>query len=293
MQTLTIEELIRHEFSRNIGLISETTQAKLFQTRVAVAGTGGVGGIHLLTLARMGIGKFTIADMDIYERANISRQFGAKHSTIGERKTNVLASLLKDINPSVDVRVFSEGVNRENIDDFLQDADFFVDGIDFFEIDIRRALFSSARRMGIYALTAAPLGFGSTLQIFAPQGMSFDEYFGLCEEMPYLEKLAAFAAGLAPRPYHLKYLDLSKVDLAKRRGPAVAPACTLAASLITTCIARIVTGLPVKPVPYYTQIDLYRSKFRKGYLMWGGKNPIQRLKRHIILKKFKEAMAAK
>jgi hypothetical protein len=45
--------------------------------------------------------------------------------------------------------------------------------------------------------------------------------------------------------------------------------------------------------PYYTQLDLYRSKFRNGYLLWGWKNPLQRLKRHIILKKFKEALDQK
>ncbi len=290
MSTPTVEELISHEFSRNIGLISEAIQTKLLATRVAVAGTGGVGGIHLLTLARMGIGNFTVADMDTYERANISRQFGARQSTIGQPKTQVLADLLQDINPAINSRIFPAGVTHENMDEFLGDADFFVDGIDFFEIDIRRELFKRARAKGLYALTAAPLGFGATLQVFSPHGMSFDDYFGLTDEMDYLKKLAAFAAGLAPRPYHLKYLDLSKVSLSNRRGPAVAPACTLAASLIATKIARIAAGEHVKTVPYYTQLDLYRSKFRKGYLMWGGKNPIQKLKRNIILKKFQEAM---
>lgn len=290
MSTPTVEELISHEFSRNIGLISEAIQTKLLATRVAVAGTGGVGGIHLLTLARMGIGNFTVADMDTYERANISRQFGARHSTIGQPKAQVLADLLQDINPAINSRIYSAGVTHENMDEFLGDADFFVDGIDFFEIDIRRELFKRARAKGLYALTAAPLGFGATLQVFSPHGMSFDDYFGLTDEMDYLKKLAAFAAGLAPRPYHLKYLDLSKVSLSNRRGPAVAPACTLAASLIATKIARISAGERVKTVPYYTQLDLYRSKFRKGYLLWGGKNPIQKLKRNIILKKFQEAM---
>lgn len=292
MKTLPVEELIAHEFSRNIGLISEATQTRLLATRVAVAGTGGVGGIHLLTLARMGIGRFCIADMDTYERANISRQFGARHSTLGKSKAQVLAALLQDINPAISSRIYTDGVNQGNIDEFLHDADFFVDGIDFFELDIRRELFKRARQKGIYALTAAPLGFGSTLQVFSPHGMSFDDYFGLTDEMPYLQKLAAFAAGLAPRPYHLKYLDLSKVSMAKRRGPAVAPACTLAASLIATKIARIAAGEKVKSAPYYTQLDLYLSKFRKGYLLWGGKNPIQKLKRNIILKKFKDALPA-
>jgi hypothetical protein len=149
-------------------------------------------------------------------------------------------------------------------------------------------LFHRARAQGIYALTAAPLGFGATLQVFAPQGMSFDEYFGITEETPYLEKLAAFLAGLAPRPYHLKYLDMKQVNFKERRGPAVAPACTLAASLVATCVARLVAGLPVKAVPHYTQLDLYRSKFRQGYLWLGGGNPLQRLKRRIILRKLKK-----
>jgi len=291
MRTLTIQDLISHEFSRNIGLISNANQIKLCKARVAVAGVGGVGGIHLLTLARLGIGKFTIADMDVYERANISRQFGAKHSTLGDYKTSVISKLLQDINPTIESKIFPKGVDRENIGEFLQGADFFVDGMDFFEVEIRRELFKKAREMGIYALTSAPLGFGSTLQVFSPQGMSFDDYFGISEEMPYLEKLAAFASGLAPRPYHLKYLDLSKVSLENKSGPAVAPACTLAASLVATCVVRLVAGEPVRAVPYYTQIDLYRSKFRNGYLVWGGKNPLQKLKRHIILKKFKKALA--
>lgn len=290
MTKLPAEDLISHEFSRNIGLISEATQTKLLSSHVAVAGTGGVGGIHLLTLARMGIGNFTIADMDIYERANISRQFGARHSTLGQNKATVLVELLRDINPAINSRIFPKGVRAENLDDFMAGVDFFVDGIDFFEIDIRRALFQRAREQGIYALTAAPLGFGATLQVFSPEGMSFDDYFGMTDAMSYLEKLAAFAAGLAPRPYHLKYMDLAKVSLAKRRGPAVAPACTLAASLIATKIARITAGERVKTAPYYTQLDLYRSKFRKGYLLFGGRNPLQRLKRNIILKKFQKAM---
>jgi hypothetical protein len=120
--------------------------------------------------------------------------------------------------------------------------------------------------------------------------MSFDDYFGITEQMPYLEKLAAFAAGLAPRPYHFQYLDVKQVSLKQRRGPAVAPACTLAASLIATSVTRLVAGLPVKAVPHYTQLDLYRSKFRTGYLWLGGSNPLQRLKRRIILAKFQKAM---
>jgi hypothetical protein len=35
---------------------------------------------------------------------------------------------------------------------------------------------------------------------------------------------------------------------------------------------------------------LYRSKFRRGYLLWGGSNPLQKLKRRIILNRFQHAL---
>jgi hypothetical protein len=123
--------------------------------------------------------------------------------------------------------------------------------------------------------------------------MRFDDYFGITDGMGELEKIAAFASGLAPRPYHLKYLDLSKVSLARKTGPAVSPACTLAASLIATEVVKILTGKgKVCPVPSYTQIDLMRGKFKQGYVVMGGKNPIQRFMRWIILKKAKDAAAS-
>ena len=94
---MDINDLIANEFSRNIGLITENAQACLLNSRVAVVGAGGVGGIHLLTLARLGVGKFTIADLDTFDRVNISRQFGAFHSTVGQSKVRVLEKMIKDI----------------------------------------------------------------------------------------------------------------------------------------------------------------------------------------------------
>jgi molybdopterin/thiamine biosynthesis adenylyltransferase len=280
------EKLIKEEFKRNIGLLNEEEQKKLLSARIAVAGAGGVGGLHLLTLARLGIGKFTIADPDTFETVNINRQYGASHSTIGQNKADVLAGMVKDINPSADVTSFTQRVNPDNVDSFFHEADIFLDGIDFFEIDARRLLFKKARAKNIFALTSAPLGFGATLQVFSPNGMSFDEYFGISDGMEQIEKIAAFAAGLAPHPFHIRYMDLSKVSLEDKTGPALSLACTLAASLIAAETVKILTGKgSVKPVPHYLQIDLMRNKFKEGYIFWGGKNPVQKLKKRLIMKK--------
>ena len=280
------EQFLRAAFSRNLGLIAEDEQKLLATARIAVAGAGGVGGLHILTLARLGIGNFRIADFDTFDAVNINRQFGAMISTIGKHKAEVIAAMGRDINPYAEVDVFPDGVTLENLDDFLADVQVYVDGIDFFEIEIRRAVFKRCRELGIYALTAAPLGFGATLQVFAPGGMSFDDYFGISDKLSYMEKIAAFAAGLAPRPYHIKYLDLSRVSMVRKTGPAVSPACTLASSLVATETVKIITGKGVvRPVPHYLQFDMLRNKFKSGYLLWGGKNPLQILMRKMILKK--------
>ena len=288
---MNIDALIANEFSRNIGLLSEHEQAQLLQARVAVVGAGGVGGLHILTLARLGLGKFNIADPDNFEAANVSRQFGAANSTYGRNKADVLAEMVQDINPQAEVTIFTEGVTEQNLDEFLGDSKVLVDGIDFFEFTTRRKIFIAAREKGIYAVTCAPLGFGSTLQTFSPDGMDFDTYFGTNENQSYERNLAAFAAGLAPNPYHISYLDVSKVRMTEKTGPAVAPACTLAASLLSTEVVKIITeSQKVYAVPHYIQVDMYKRQLKKGYLWFGGKNPLQKLKTEIIFRKFKKSM---
>src|SRR5579859_3184934 len=101
-------------FCRNRGLINTKEQAKLRNSRVAVAGLGGVGGIDLVTLARLGIGRFNIADPDVFELANTNRQFGATQSSMGRPKAEVMAEIVHDINPEADIRIFKERVGPQN-----------------------------------------------------------------------------------------------------------------------------------------------------------------------------------
>ena len=107
-------------FDRNIGWVTESEQRRLRSCRVAIAGLGGVGGNHLLTLARLGIGAFSLADFDEFSIANFNRQAGASMSTVGAPKLSVMASMARDIQPDMDLRMFPKGVTPENLDDFLQ-----------------------------------------------------------------------------------------------------------------------------------------------------------------------------
>ena len=80
-------------FARNLGWVTREEQARLRGKRVAIAGMGGVGGVHLLTLARLGVGSFSIADFDRFDWANFNRQVGATVDTVGRPKVDVLAEM--------------------------------------------------------------------------------------------------------------------------------------------------------------------------------------------------------
>ncbi|TLY19877.1 MAG: hypothetical protein E6K67_03730, partial [Nitrospirae bacterium] len=145
-------------FSRNRGLIQPHEQQCLRHACVAIAGLGGVGGSHLVTLLRLGIGRFHLADPDQFELPNMNRQYGADMSSLGKSKVEVMAAVARRINPDVELTLFSGGLTAQNCDAFFQGADVAVDGIDFFAVKPRRLFFQQARERGLFALTSAPLG---------------------------------------------------------------------------------------------------------------------------------------
>lgn len=280
------EEYINEAFSRTIGILSQDEISKLANSRVAIPGMGGVGGIHLITLTRLGVGRFNLADFDKYDVVNINRQYGAKVSNLEKPKLECMVKEVLDINPYLDIKLFNQGLTLNNIDDFLDGVQVVVDGLDFFEFDIRRRLFNRARERGIYVITAAPLGFGSAVLVFAPyRGMSFDEYFDVYDGMPEIEKYINFALGLAPKGLHIKYIDKSKVDLKGKKGPSTIIACNMCAAMAGVEVVKILLNRgKVRPVPYFYQFDPYRLKFVKGKLRKGNKNSIQQLKKKIVTK---------
>jgi molybdopterin/thiamine biosynthesis adenylyltransferase len=281
-------------FSRQRGLIDPDEQQRLRRCRVAIVGMGGVGGVHLATLARLGIGSFHIADPDCFELANFNRQYGATTDSLGRGKAEVMAEKVQAINPEVKVRVFAEAITAANVGEFLEGVDVLVDGIDFFSIEARRLLFQEARRRGIWAVTAGPIGFSTAWLVFSPEGMSFDDYFDLHDGMERLDQLVAFAVGLTPRATHLGYLDLSQVDPSTGRGPSAGLACQLCSGVAAAEVVKILLHRsPVSPAPCYSQFDAYRQVFRKGRLRWGNRHPLQRLKRWWLRRRLQRMLGTK
>lgn len=265
-------------FSRNIGWVTREEQQILRGSRVAIAGLGGVGGAHLLTLARLGIGAFNIADFDQFEVHNFNRQVGAMMSTVGRPKAEVLHEQVLEINPQVKVLRLDAGVVAENLDEFLRGVDVYVDSLDFFAIEARRMLFKACYERGIPALTAAPLGMGVALLYFKPGAMSFEEYFKVegCLEN---EKYARFIAGLSPAMLQRGYLaDLEAVNFKEKRGPSTMMACDLCAGVMGTSVLKVLLGRgAMRAAPWAMQFDAYKQKLSFTWRPFGNANPLQKI----------------
>jgi sulfur-carrier protein adenylyltransferase/sulfurtransferase len=266
-------------FSRNIGWLTKQEQQALRTKRIAIAGMGGVGGFHLLTLARFGIGAFNIADGDSFELVNFNRQVGATLGSIGQPKTAIMAEMARQINPELEIASFSRGLTEANLDDFLADADVCIDGLDFFVLDIRRKLNARCRQLGVPVINAAPLGMGTALLIFTPGGMSFEDWFcldGLSEEQQYV----SYLVGVAPSALHRTYLaDPSRADLRGHRGPSTAAGCALCAAVAAVESVKLLLGRGrIRAVPYYHQFDAYRGRWVIKKLRGGNRHPLQRVK---------------
>ena len=175
------------------------------------------------------------------------------------------------------------------MDAFLEDVDVLVDGIDFFALEARRLLFREARRRGIWAVTAGPIGLSTAWLTFAPDGMSFDDYFDFAHCADALDQQIAFLVGLTPAATQRTYMDLSRADPKRGRGPSAGLACQLCSGVATAEALKILLRRgPVKAAPNYFQFDAYRQQFREGRLRWGNRGPLQRFKRRRLRQKLIE-----
>jgi len=281
-------------FSRNIGWVTRDEQRRLRGKRVAIAGLGGVGGFHLLTLTRLGVGAFHIADFDTFDLVNFNRQAGAAMSTLGRSKAEVMAEQARDINPELDIKIFAEGVTRDNWGAFLAGVDLYVDGLDFFAFSAREMMFEACAEFEVPAVTAAPLGLGAAVLNFLPGRMTFEEYFRL-NGLPEEEKALRFLIGLAPAALQRVYLaDPAAVDLAAHRGPSTIMACQLCAGVAATEALKILLGRgKVRAAPRGFQFDAYRNRLTRTWRPGGNRNPLQRLTLAVARRKLRAFAAAR
>jgi molybdopterin/thiamine biosynthesis adenylyltransferase len=186
--------------------------------------------------------------------------------------------MARAINPELKLITFEEGVTEQNLESFLDGADLYVDGLDFFACSARKSLFAACARLKIPATTAAPMGMGAAVLNFLPGGMTFEEYFcwNDCSED---QMMLRFLIGLSPAMLQRRYLmDPATVDFKAHKGPSTAMACEICAGMAATEALKILLHRgKVLSAPHGVHFDAYRNKMAKTWRPGGNRNPIQRL----------------
>jgi len=98
--------MTNHEarFGGILRLYGADAQERLRRGHACVVGIGGVGSWAVEALARSGIGKLTLVDLDDVCISNVNRQIHAVTGSFGKPKVEAMAERVRLINPDCDVR---------------------------------------------------------------------------------------------------------------------------------------------------------------------------------------------
>jgi hypothetical protein len=131
--------------------------SKLRQAHVCVIGIGGVGSWAVEALARTGIGKITMIDMDDICVTNINRQIHAMTGTVAQLKTESMKERVERINPECVVEIIDDFISPENIPKYLNRGyDYVIDAID--SVKTKAALIAYCKRNKIKLITTGGAG---------------------------------------------------------------------------------------------------------------------------------------
>ena len=143
-------------YLRNYSAVSIEEQYLLREKRVAIIGLGGLGGCVSECLGRLGVGKMTLVDGDIFEQSNLNRQLLATSTLIGQPKVVAACQRLTEINPLVNTNPVQRRLTAENAVGILAGHHVVVDALD--NIPDRLILEHAASRLRIPLVHGAIAG---------------------------------------------------------------------------------------------------------------------------------------
>ena len=154
-------EMTETDYSDRFGavgrLLGSSGLARLQLAQVCVVGLGGVGSWAVEGLARSGIGRLTLVDLDDVCITNVNRQLPALDGELGRPKAVVLAERIRLINPHCKVEARLEFFTRSTAEGILGDGfDFVIDAVD--DVENKALLIAECVRRGLRCVTTGGVG---------------------------------------------------------------------------------------------------------------------------------------
>ena len=169
-------DIARYRRQITLGGFGPAGQERLLDAHVAVVGAGGLGSPALLYLAGAGVGRVTVIDDDVVDLSNLHRQVIHDTGRVGRLKAESARERMLELNPGIEVALFTARLNRENSVEVLRGADVVLDGTDNFTT--RHVVSAACAELGVPHVWASILGFDAQLSVFhAGHGPVYEDLF--------------------------------------------------------------------------------------------------------------------
>jgi hypothetical protein len=243
--------------SRNKIFIDQKVQKKIKGARLFFAGCG-LGSLIAETAVRLGFSQFILADGDQVELSNLNRQsFDTTH--LGLNKAFATASVLRKINPEANIQIFKDFIKPDDVPDLINNCDFIINTVDVNKVYFD--LVEAGQRENKEVLLPFNMGFGSLVLIFNQKSESLPGILKkdlISDEVDFYAKLIE---GLKIKhfPEYLSKKATMIYSCLEKKGysPQIRIGAEIAASLVTTCLIKIVSGEDVPLSPEYLYLDIH------------------------------------
>jgi len=176
--------------NRTSFFLNEENYNLISNAKITMCGLGGLGGQAFLNLVRMGFKNFKLAENGIFDPPDMNRQALAFNRTMDKRKIDVYKEYAIDINPDLNIEIFSEGLNKDNLQIILDDIDIFIRVMDFeksqnVKIECNNLILKSNTPM----FQASCFGISSMLYNFNQDSITPDKFWRIFREKNIIEKI--------------------------------------------------------------------------------------------------------
>lgn len=266
-------------FIRNLGIFTGAEQEQLRKATVAVAGVGGVGGLLVERLVRLGIGNIKLTDPGTFELSNTNRQYGCSAGTNERYKAEVVYEAVQAINPEAHIIFDTNGItNIQDAKELVNGSDLVLDEMDYGAWKESIYLQRAARRRGIYYSFAGALGFGALLTNFAPDGVTLEEYNGMPadEDLDQIDVINVGVEKVLPvTPSYITSAMTMETLQEIITGIKPVPTCSIGVGLASIMAASAAVSIllqrqDVVRAPRYTYLDLFDQQFMIGSITKNG-----------------------
>jgi len=129
---------------------------RIRQAHVVVVGIGGVGSWAAEALARSGVRRLTLIDMDHIAESNVNRQIHALTSTLGQAKIDAMRERIAQIHPGCQVDLVDDFVSPENWPGLLPARpDALIDACDQVKAKLAMAVWAMKEKIPFVTVGAA------------------------------------------------------------------------------------------------------------------------------------------